>query len=859
MLNWLNQLFNSAAPDADLTAQILCALDDYDALLKGYLSHTQAQLWKAQYANLYAQCHELKKKQSYWSKADPAVARFLSTYRHIDTARHTHNHQWVASELKRQAHLFQGIEGKYKLDLQQQHAVVTDEDNNLVIAGAGSGKTMTIAAKIRYLTEARGVPPDKILLIAFTKMAGDQMRKRIKATTGNDFKVTTFHALGLDIIAQVQGSRPNIADISKQQAIPSEQAKVIESIIEQYKKDPKYLRLLQDYFAYYLTTYQPEDRFDTQGAYLLHLRDNHLALKTACQAPQSLQREVLKSMEEVEIANFLYLHNIEYRYEQAYEHATATTAYQQYKPDFYLPQYGIYIEHFALDSDGNCPKWFKPTYKNGKTYTYQDGVAWKRQLHRQYGTRLIETFSYEKQQGVLLEKLQEKLENYGVNCKQPKSAEEVWAGITRYQEKLVTRLEDLLYTFLQMFKCNNLTITDLYQRNARLNGYEHNRNCHFLRLFTPIYEAYAKELERRNEIDFNDMINHASQYIKQGYYTNPYNYIIIDEFQDISGAHADLVKALKTSRPSCKLFCVGDDWQSIYRFAGSDVSLFTNFAQHFGITEQLFIETTYRFDDSMIDLSRRFILKNPFQIPKQLRTPKGKKSTQTSYRIIYADHATDALSLILDDINQKISIANQPNPTCEILVLGRTRLDGSYEQLEKEGKGQFLVLEKNKLNTKRIESKKYPHFSIQITTAHSAKGMQADYVVILGCGDDKFDFPSQAQDDNVMQLVMQQNDFYPYGEERRLFYVAMTRAKQYTYFVSPKDRPSIFIREIAPFCPDDPAAQADTVVCPKCQTGRIVQRNTREKTFYGCTLYPYCDQTMTIDYYTKIKAKQLQT
>lgn len=845
---FFQKIFASPTTDPSLCAEAQTALDAYDALLTGYLNHTKAQTWKTTYTVL-AKCIEQAGYGKYfWSKKEAAIDRFLQRYRYIDTARHIHNHSFIETELQQQTHLFSNIEGKHDLDAQQRRAVVTDEDNNLVIAGAGSGKTMTIAAKVRYLMTRYGVEPQKILLLSFTQMAKKEMEERVIKSTGKAFDVMTFHGLGLRIIEQATQKKCSIA-------IHNVLGDVVEQSFEKHQKDPQYLQLLQTYFAYYLHHYQPESTFDKRGEYILYFRDKHFSIKHLFHGKKSLQKELLKSMEEVEIANFLFMQNIEYHYEYPYQHPTADLTRRQYKPDFYLPQYGIYIEHFALDEDGNCPAWFKPSYKDGKTYTYQDGVQWKRALHQEYGTPLIETYSYQKRQGTLITNLAQQLQAKGVDLSHPKSTAEVWEAIKKHEELLVTRFSDLLYTFMLMLKCNNLSLPEVILRNERLSGYEHDRNHYFLQLFAPVYQDHCQYLNDRQEIDFNDMINHAIPCVKNGSFKNPYDYIIIDEFQDISGARSDLIKALKASNPHCKLFCVGDDWQSIYRFAGSDISLFTDFETYFGVTEKLFIETTYRFDESMIALSNWFVLQNPRQIPKKMRSTNGKKTIEPAYQIIYSTNAADALAQALDDIIQRHkAVQTNNNPAApKIMVIGRTKFDNNnWKQIQGDTTRFEVSSEEGELNNRKITYLPHRDYDILFITAHSTKGLQADYVVVLNGADGKFDFPSQVQDDRVMQLLMRKSENFPFAEERRLFYVAMTRAKKRTYFVSRQDKPSVFIREIAPYCPQPPRSE-QALLCPNCQVGRIVQRESKGQIFYGCTLYPHCDQTMTAHYYEKMR------
>jgi DNA helicase-4 len=845
MNNFFTKIFSHSPNLSPLYPEIRAALADYDKLLLAYINHSKVQHWKNTYAHIAENIAQSGYGKGLLAKNDELISLFLQRYEHIDTMRHLHNHTFVENELQQNWACFADIDGKFKLDAQQKKAIVTDEDNNLVIASAGGGKTTVLIAKVRYLLEQCGVEPQDILLIADNYNRKERLDESLKQIPTWQGESITFHRLGLHIIEQATRKSANIAK-------DKNYSFYIEDVLEHLKKDPQYARLLVNYFAFYLSEYRPEAEFDSRGEYILHFKNQHLLLK---KDKANGQREILKSMETVEIANFLFLHHIEYQYKAPYQYAITAPNKQPYKPDFYLPQYGIYIEHFVLDEADNCPEWFKPSYHEGKAYTYQDYVKWVRQLHQKHHTNLIETLSYQKQQGTLLQQLAEKLRLHGVDLSQVRSAVSVLETIKQQDEYTVIRFYDLLYVFLLTLKSNNLSLEQVKERNRQLNHYEHERNKIFLRLFEPIYQAYTKRLADKGEIDFNDAISHALEYVRNGQYKNPYKYLLIDEFQDMTGARADLIKALKASNPPCKLFCAGDDWQSIYRFAGSDLSLFTDFEAHFGITARLLIETTYRFDETLIELSNRFVMKNPFQMGKKVRSCQPKKPLEKAYQVVYSADVPQTVAQILAEIVAKNAqnLQHTPNDLSVMLVL-RTLLDNREWEQIKADKRHFAydpIAEQNLTKLLPLVYKPCPALKIVMTTAHGAKGLQADYAIIINCSDGKFDFPSQI-DDAVMQLLLCKAEHYPYAEERRLFYVAMTRARKKVYLVSNRDYPSVFIREIDQY---EPTKKIDPLLCPHCQTGRIVQRQAAGKIFYGCSLYPYCEQTMSADYYARFVGK----
>ncbi len=351
----------------------------------------------------------------------------------------------------------------------------------------------------------------------------------------------------------------------------------------------------------------------------------------------------------------------------------------------------------------------------------------------------------------------------------------------------------------------------------------------FIEIIEPIFENYQKHLSIRKEIDFNDMINKASDYIFTGKFNQKFSYIIIDEFQDISIGCYQLIKAIKTNNPTCKLFAVGDDWQSIYRFNGSDIALFKYFENYFGYSIKSKIETTYRFQNPLLKLSSEFILKNPNQTRKEL---KGADlfNKSTKYKIIYSDDKDDTLALkqIFDDLISHDSKIEEK----KILILGRYSFD--IDRLK--NKQSFFQINKTTGSIKyqvKIKAK--------FLTVHKAKGLEADIVIVINCNSGKYGFPSEMSDDTVLNLLLSEADQFVNAEERRLFYVVMTRAKENVVFIADSSDKSKFIAELE-------IESGDTSIkkCPRCKTADLKFKSgiTKGKkwSFYGCANYIYgCD------------------
>jgi len=691
------------------------------------------------------------------------------------------NRFYLKKELQKHQAYFESLE-KYPLTQKQREAIIVDEYRNLVVAGAGTGKTSTLIGKAGYI-QKKGIQSEHILLLSFGSDPRDEMNSRLKDLFGVSFDVNTFHGLGMKIIAEAHNEKPTISKLSTDSI---KLRHFISNVIETKKQDTRFLRKMNRFFLSQ-TEYKSLWEFKTLGEYYTYLRENDV---------RSLKGDIVKSYEELEIANYLYTNGIDYEYEARYEHNTASKLYGQYTPDFYLPEYGIYIEHFGIDENRNTA----PCVPRQK---YLQEMDWKRQTHKKYETKLIETYSYEKRQNKLLENLKKKLESEGVKFKQI-TEEELFAQLNNLG--YVQPITNLLSTFLNLYKSSNTNIPTLKQKSYILPDTE--KSHAFLEIFEPIYEEYNRYLVENDEIDFNDMINKAIHYIKTREVKIEYKYILVDEFQDISQSRARLLNALLNQNPESKLFCVGDDWQSIYRFTGSDLNIMTNFEENFGHSEILFLDETFRFNNEICEFSTKFILKNPHQISKQLKTRDHVKNPAIS--IIFSNDTIFEINTILNELNQKGGT---------VFIIGRYR----YQEPQ-------IIFD-------------YPNLSIKYLTAHKSKGTQADYVITIGLDSGKMGFPCEISDDPLLNLVLSKQDKFPHSEERRLFYVAVTRAKKHVFLISNPSSPSTFINEI---CEEDYSVNLNQIkkvnygICPRCNTGELLLRNGQYGDFYSCSNYPYC-------------------
>lgn len=720
-----------------------------------------------------------------------------------------YNRQYIEKQEKEFAEFFDTIESN-PLTKNQRLSCIIDEDNNLVLAGAGTGKTSAMIGRTGYLLKSGLAGPHQILMLAFANKAAGEMQERLDERLGvTGIVASTFHKLGKDIIARVEGAQPSVAPIAEDEKLLT---KKVDEWFSAHMEGSAYRERMLRYFENYL--YPEENLFDfaTEGEYFDYILANEI---------RTLKGEAVKSLGECLIANHLFTLGIEYQYEADYEHSTQDIHYRQYQPDFYLPEHGIYIEHLGIDRDGNTPSYVDREL-------YHIGIKWKRELHAEHGTCLIETFYYEQKEGRLLSELERKLIEQGV------------AFDRLPPESVLTTLKDfgaisafsiLLAQLLRRYKANHFSEAQLQDV---INSSANPAQIHAaLELLMPVYADYEEHLAKTEQIDFDDMIGKALAYVESGRFQSNWKYILVDEFQDISNPRARLVTALRNSVADSSLFCVGDDWQAIYRFTGSDIGYTTSFARIFGTTATTVLNQTFRFNDSICNISSRFVQENPLQVRKTLSTlTKVKRPAVSLLRANTTanDHAPydPRLRQVLSSISK---IAGQ-NAT--VYLLARFR---------------FSLPDGRQLRTIQND---FPNLDIACLSTHASKGKEADYVVLLGLERGKHGFPSRKVTNPLLEALLPGLDNFPYAEERRLFYVALTRARRRAYLICDMAVASEFVIELLDnkyplelneFHTTLAQKLFQAINCYRCGTGVMVARTGTHGQFFGCSHYPLCDNT----------------
>lgn len=722
----------------------------------------------------------------------------LSLYNSIELERKVHNEDFIRRELTDNKTYFDTVLGSYPLDPQQRDSIVKLEDNCLVIASAGSGKTSTILGKAKYLVEKRNIDPSKILLITYTRKAANELHERMKI---DGMTCSTFHALAYNIIAQVTGQAPSICDAD----VP---LNVFHKLIETNRD---FLHAINNYIINQQSLMGLEHDYNDAFSYFEDRKKYGI---------QALFPDVdgkiifTRSEEEKRLVSILTRLGVPFRYENAYQYNTTTPERRQYRPDFtiyYQDSQGqwkwLYLEHFAIDARGNVPLWFGDGERGGWQYAnkrYNEGIYWKRDIHRQCGTILIETKSADFRDGTVESKLREQLRRYGVPIKE-RSDEELYGLLVKRSKSLERSVYTLLLSFITLMKANEKTVDGLMKELepdaskplTSADTLDIRSKVILSDIIKPFYEEYEKTLHQSYQIDFTDAIIQATELCRKDLWRH-YEYILVDEFQDISIDRYKFLQALRSSSANTKLFCVGDDWQSIFRFAGSDMSLVYDFEKYFGYTELCKIETTYRFHQPLIDKSSEFIMKNTEQKEKTIKTPDGDtKKTYLNFVKCFCEE-DDAVKKKVEEIVRELPLSDS------ILLLGRYNYDaisvGYIGEVDKKD---------NRMKVK-IADREIPFLSV-----HSAKGLEADHVILVNCNQGAYGFPSLIEDDPILDFVLSKSEAYPFAEERRLFYVAMTRARKRMYILYDRKRPSPFIGEFLV------RVEKGSYLCPKCLEGKI--------------------------------------
>ena len=722
--------------------------------------------------------------------------------------------------------------------------------------------------------------PEEIIVISYTNKAIGELKERINKGLGIPAKICTFHAFAFEIVKQFSAEPPEVNFSSY---------KIISDMLERVIfNDKQLMRNLVLFLGYYFDLTEDVFKFENLNQYHLYkAAQDYETLKSGLgdyirkvqhqrnKQIKTITGEYLRSVQEVQIANFLYLNGLDYEYERPYPHGSLSSR-KKYTPDFYITQgeHAVWLEHYALTESG-----YNSIFTPQQLAKYKKAIRDKRALHKSNKTTLLETWSLYNDRRPLMEHLQETLEEAGFVMK-PRNLEEVYRKIVETgKDKYIFKLIHFMMNFIEQYKTTGYDAGgfDILRKKT-----DNPRTLLFLDIAEQVYHYYQSVLKRNNQIDFADMINDAHFYlneIERQNLTLPYKYIIIDEFQDIARQRFNLTKRL-SEITQAKVVAVGDDWQSIYAFSGSDITLFTRFLELMGAGTELKITHTYRNSQELIDIAGGFVQKNTTQIRKQLISP---KHLDNPVRVEVFDDGFKPMKALAETVEKLVGdILNEFGMASSILLIGRY----NYDMYKLYNTGLF-----SELPGGRVRCEKYPQADITFMTAHSSKGLGYDNVILINMFEGKFGFPCQIEDDPIIKLVTYEDNSMPFAEERRLFYVAMTRTKNRVYIAAPKNRPSRFLvelikdfniphtdemnmevvdlfslrcpvcgfplkyefnknyglplwictndAEVCDFMTNDKVHKHDIFKCPKCADGYLIVKMSPKSgnVFYGCTNY----------------------
>ena len=723
----------------------------------------------------------------------------------IDVADHIkhENEQILKKELVSQKQFFDSIE-RQPLTLEQSTAVITFDNRVQLVAAAGSGKTSVMVARAAYAVQRGFVKPERILLLAFNKAAAEELQHRVQERFENagldatNVKASTFHKFGLDVIGKSTGARPRPAPWLES----GRDLHVLEEIVDELRDASEDFRFKWDLFRLIFAdrpTTGPED-----GETDSWDKDKR------SRVIETVDGGHVSSHGERMIANWLYFNGVEYKYERPYSYPTATAEHSQYHPDFFYPKANLWHEHWAIDQHGNIPDEFQPEYGLG--------IEWKKATHEQNGTKLIETTWGDVVFGNGLETLEAALREHRIATD--------WNPDRPIKSGKIVTHEDLcrlIRTFMTHVKSGKLERADLQQRlettHKAMSG---GRTDIFLEIYWPIHDEWNRRLREENYVDFEDMLSIAADIAEQEHYESSYDLILVDEFQDASQARARLVRGL-IQQPNTYLLAVGDDWQSVNRFAGADMSVMTHFHDWYGPGPKLELTTTFRCTQRICDVSSVFVRKNPTQLQK--RVTSIHKGYAKPVEIIRHKDTREAISEFLSTLSADVESGHIESATKSVSVdvLGRFRHDSEL-----------------------MPTKVPKNLKVTFRTAHSSKGLEADFVVIANGNSGLYGFPSGVTDDPILDLAMATADNFEHSEERRLFYVALTRARKQVVIITTPGNESQFVTELMTnhdvlVTKADGEEDVDIKVCPACQKGTLVEREGPHGKFLGCSQFPACE------------------
>lgn len=683
-----------------------------------------------------------------------------------------YNEEFIRQERERYADLFADIgAADLTLTAEQQRAVITNAIYNQVIAAAGTGKTLVLTTRVAYLIESQQIDPEQILVVTFTNEARDEMEARLAEHFDiTNVQVETVHAFGNRLL---QTATTESTDIIGTHQIFN----LIDRVIRNAREgdDETFLSHYYEFLRHFETTYLDETDFETKEAYVEARADHRY---------QTLQGEEVKSRGEKCIADFLFTHQVDYRYEDLAPWADTAADKGPYEPDFYLPEYDLYIEHWGIDLAGEIAPWF-----TWSTEEYHFKMRWARDQLDDRDAELIETYSFEYNAGQLERSLRAHLEHYGVELDQMAFEELVETAFDYNRREGWIKRQ--FRNFIQNAKQFDVKPDAI---EAALTP-DNPRQYHFGQCAIRLLQEYQQFLVVNDLIDFSDMITQSVELIKEHpeRYQSQYDHILVDEFQDIGIGMLELLQEL-TGPDAARLFAVGDDWQSIYSFQGAVVQYFLEFEDHFGTQTRTTLTENFRSPPEIVEAGNTLIENNDAQLAKDVQATVDRETTPRVHTLqgyTFYDYVHRVSRYTTTLIREYLARGATPD---DIMVL--CRFDGAVPYLD-EIKAELREAEipyTGKNDSYRGDNGAATD-GVAVYSVYQAKGREANHVILVHAVEGPFGFPPTGRTDRLLQPV-QPVKMNTIAEERRAFYVAITRTQQSLDVLTRQGQPSRFLEEI---------------------------------------------------------------
>lgn len=672
------------------------------------------------------------------------------------------------------------MENKVKTNLdslndKQHDAVVSEDKRLLVLAGAGSGKTKTLLQKLIYLIEEKGVSPSSILAITFTKNATNEMIDRliISAETTGEYEkllfdkrvnktdkdkeryiqqkkykwidgltIKTFHSFCYSVLRNygvnefdnkfriIGDEKKDEEDELSKHVAPETVFEVMHKLLIEQCEDTDFLLQLKRYILDYII-----DKIHLKKVDPKFLPKDGKYFTT-------LDGTKVRSKSEQFISDWFYRHSIKYEYEPLLNVKDFS-----FHPDFYIPDANLYIEHISDKSFST----------NNKEEQFHKG-----------NLLLVKTFDNMTSDSALFNHTLDKIVKNRLPSNYHKTVtlnfKEEFHG---YHEDVKDFVQQIM-RITDMIKVENIDI-DLVLENARKD--QHERVRQFYELAIPIVKKYIHYCTDKSYLDFNDLISRSTSLFKNhedivNKYRNKYEYVLVDEFQDVNNLQVELIRLLLTY--NTQLFCVGDDWQSIYGFRGSNVSYIVEFEKHFANAKTIKLNLNYRSTQNIVGASNEVIKNNKFKVEKDVQASKISEHKI----VVYSGNSEEQnIQFCVDKVKELLEdgISND-----DILFLYR----------------------RSKMFSQYFFKFKNEGIRVQGKTIHASKGLEAKVVFIIGLTEGSGGFPDIWLEDRIFQVIKKANHDLLMEEERRLFYVAITRAKDKLFLITEKGNESSFLKEI---------------------------------------------------------------